>query len=110
VVTADQPSIAKVRTSLWVAEGPDRGKALVLLDGKPALVGRASHCDLALSEPQVSKEHFRVERGADDGYVLRDLSSTLGTMVNGERVAERALKDLDRIAIGETVLIFEHHG
>jgi small-conductance mechanosensitive channel len=109
MVAAEKPSIAAVKTSLWVAEGPDRGKALMLLDGKSILVGRSSHCDLALSEPQVSKEHFRLE-SVVGGYLLRDLASTLGTTVNGERVTERALNDLDRIAIGETVLIFEHHG
>ena len=100
--------MAAVTASLWVAEGPDRGKAIVLLDGKSALIGRSGHCDLALSEQQVSKEHFRLERDAG-GYVLQDLKSTVGTVVNGERVERQALRDLDRIAIGETVLIFEHH-
>ena len=56
----------------------------------------------------MSKEHFKLERDAG-GYVLQDLKSTVGTLVNGERVERRALRDLDRIAIGETVLIFEHH-
>jgi small-conductance mechanosensitive channel len=108
VVSAEKPSVAAVTASLWVAEGPDRGKAIVLLDGQAALIGRSSHCDLALSEQQVSKEHFRLERDAA-GYVLQDLKSTVGTVVNGERVERRALRDLDRIAIGETILIFEHH-
>jgi hypothetical protein len=47
VVTAEKPTVAAVTASLWVAEGPDRGKAIVLLDGKSVLVGRSSHCDLA---------------------------------------------------------------
>ncbi len=108
VVSAEKPSVAAVTASLWVAEGPDRGKAIVLLDGQSALIGRSNHCDLALSEQQVSKEHFRLERDAG-GYVLQDLKSTVGTVVNGERVERQALHDLDRISIGETVLIFEHH-
>jgi small-conductance mechanosensitive channel len=108
VVSAEKPSVAAVSASLWVAEGPDRGKAIVLLDGESVLVGRASHCNLTLSEQQVSKEHFRLERDAA-GYVLQDLQSTVGTEVNGERVERRALRDLDRVTIGETVLIFEHH-
>jgi hypothetical protein len=108
VVSTEKPSVAAVTASLWVAEGPDRGKAIVLLDGESVLVGRSSHCNLSLSEQQVSKEHFRLEYSAG-GYVLQDLQSTVGTEVNGERVERRALRDLDRIAIGETVLIFEHH-
>ncbi len=108
VVSAEKPTLAAVTASLWVAEGPDRGKAIMLLDGKPALIGRSSHCDLTLSEQQVSKEHFKLDHDAS-GYVLQDLKSTIGTVVNGERVERRALHDLDRIAIGETILIFEHH-
>jgi small-conductance mechanosensitive channel len=108
VVSAEKPTAAAVTASLWVAEGPDRGKAIVLFDGRSALIGRASHCDLSLSEQQVSKEHFKLE---PDGavYVLQDLKSTIGTLVNGESVERRTLHDLDRIVIGETVLIFEHH-
>jgi small-conductance mechanosensitive channel len=108
VVTAATPTVPEVVAGLWVVEGPDRGKGLKLLDDKAVVVGRSSQCNLSLSEPQVSKEHFRLERDGD-AFVLQDLSSTLGTTVNGERVERRALRDLDRIAIGETVLVFEHH-
>ena len=108
VVSVDKPTVAAATANLWVSEGPDRGRAVMLLDGKPVLVGRSAHCDLALSQQQVSKEHFKLER-VDGRYVLEDLQSTVGTTVNGERVERRELRDLDRIAIGETVLIFEHH-
>ena len=108
VVSAEKPTVAAVPANLWVAEGPDRGKAILLLDGKPVLVGRSAHCDLALSQQQVSKEHFKVER-VDGGFMIEDLQSTVGTLVNGERVERKVLHDLDRISIGETVMIFEHH-
>lgn len=108
VVSAERPNVPAAIANLWVAEGPDRGKAIMLLDGKPVLVGRSAHCDLALSQQQVSKEHFKLER-VDGRYVLEDLQSTVGTVVNGERVERKELRDLDRIAIGDTVLIFEHH-
>jgi small-conductance mechanosensitive channel len=108
VVNVEKPTVAAATASLWVAEGPDRGRAIVLLDARPVLVGRSAHCDLPLSQQQVSKEHFKLER-VDGRYVLEDLKSTVGTTVNGERVERRDLRDLDRIAIGETVLIFEHH-
>jgi len=108
VMSVEKPTISAATANLWVSEGPDRGRAILLLDGKPALVGRGNHCDLALSQQQVSKEHFKLER-VDGRYVLEDLQSTVGTTVNGERVERRELRDLDRIAIGDTVLIFEHH-
>ena len=54
------------------------------------------------------RAHPRLEQPASEGvaYVLVDLGSTNGTLVNDEPVAERALDDGDRITIGETVLEF----
>ena len=38
---------------------------------------------------------------------VEDLASTNGTVVNGERIAERQLVDGDRIEIGNAVIRFE---
>src|SRR5262245_50304472 len=45
---------------LFVAEGPERGRVLAL-DGAPVTVGRSRACALALSEPNASKEHLRLQ-------------------------------------------------
>jgi small-conductance mechanosensitive channel len=92
---------------LFVAEGPERGRSLAL-DGAaaPATVGRSRACDLPLTDPNASKEHLRLawEEGA---WVLTDLGSSKGTRVNG-KLAERAvLAPFDRIAVGDTLMIFE---
>ena len=50
-------------------------------------------------------EHARIS-GANGVFVLTDLGSTNGTLVNDESVQERVLEDGDRITIGETVLEF----
>jgi small-conductance mechanosensitive channel len=94
---------------LYVAEGPERGMSLQLVGAEPATVGRSRTCALALSDPNASKEHLRIawEGGA---WVMTDLASSKGTRVNG-RPAERAeLKPFDRIAVGDTVMIFESDG
>jgi hypothetical protein len=52
-----------------------------------------------------SRKHAQIVR-RDDGFVLTDLGSTNGTLVNGETVRERLLVDGDRITIGSTVLEF----
>ena len=70
------------------------------------MVGRAKSCDLALSDGQASKEHIAIE-WLDDGYWLADLETSNGTRVNGEKVTRVELHDLDRIFIGDTVLVFE---
>jgi pSer/pThr/pTyr-binding forkhead associated (FHA) protein len=88
-----------------VAEGADRGRT-VDLDGGPATVGRSRGCSLVLTEPNASKEHLRLD-WEDGAWVLTDLGSTFGTRVNGQPVERTALRPLDRIAIGDTVMIFE---
>lgn len=90
---------------LYVAEGPERGQSLAL-DGGPATVGRSRACSLALTEPNASKEHLRIawEGGA---WVATDLGSSFGTLVNGEPAPRAVLRAFDRIAIGDTVMIFE---
>jgi pSer/pThr/pTyr-binding forkhead associated (FHA) protein len=42
------------------------------------------------------------------GFVVRDLGSTNGTYVNGERVAERQLTPGDRVQIGSNTITFCH--
>jgi small-conductance mechanosensitive channel len=90
---------------LFVAEGPERGQALKL-DGAPATVGRSRACALALSDPNASKEHLRLE-WEDGAWVVTDLGSSHGTRVNGKPASRAVLRPFDRIAVGDTVMIFE---
>jgi small-conductance mechanosensitive channel len=91
---------------LYVAEGPEHGRSLVLDGESPATVGRSRACSLPLTDPNASKEHLRLS-WEDGAWVLTDLGSSKGTRVNG-KPAERAVLCLfDRIAVGDTVMIFE---
>jgi len=90
---------------LYVAEGPERGRVLAL-DGGAVTVGRSRACSLTISDANASKEHLRIE-WSDAGYLLTDLGSRFGTRVNGQPAASAHLRPLDRIGIGDTVLIFE---
>jgi small-conductance mechanosensitive channel len=91
---------------LFVAEGPERGRSLALDGGAPATVGRSRGCDLPLTDPNASKEHLRLawEEGA---WVLTDLGSSKGTRVNGEPAGRAVLAPFDRIAVGDSLIIFE---
>ena len=91
---------------LFVADGPERGHTLDLDASAPATVGRSRSCSLALSEPNASKEHLRIA-WEDGAWVLTDLESSFGTRVNGQPTQRKALAPLDRIAVGDTVMIFE---
>jgi len=90
---------------LYVSKGAGQGSAFSLSTERMR-VGRGEDCDITLPEPNLSKEHFAVawEEGA---YVLTDLKSRYGTRINGQRTDRKTLESLDRIEIGDTVLVFE---
>jgi small-conductance mechanosensitive channel len=90
---------------LYVAEGAERGRTLEL-DGSSITVGRSRSSTLALADANASKEHLRIE-WTPEGYALTDLGSSFGTRVNGLAASRVLLRPLDRIAIGDTLLIFE---
>lgn len=91
---------------LFVAEGPERGRSLALDGSGPATVGRSRSCALPLTDPNASKEHLRIA-WEDGAWVLTDLGSSHGTRLNGKPAARAALQPFDRIAVGDTVMIFE---
>jgi serine/threonine protein kinase len=67
------------------------------------IVGRARDCDIQVRDSQASRHHCRLTFGGS-AWVIDDLGSNNGTIVNGGPVATAELKDGDRIQLGETVL------
>jgi small-conductance mechanosensitive channel len=96
------------RARLFVAIGDEAGQQLELGTGR-VVVGRGKGLDLTLADSQASKEHVAIE-WESDGYVMTDLETSNGTRVNGEKASRVVLRDLDRIFIGDTVLVFETDG
>lgn len=62
------------------------------------LVGRKEDCDLQLDHKSISKLHCVIVR-TDGLLLLRDLGSTNGTRVNGQRVRRAALLPNDQLNI-----------
>ena len=69
-------------------------------------IGRLPECDIVISDPGASRRHATITREDGGEYVLTDLGSTNGTLVNDEAVQERTLLEGDRIGIGGSVLEF----
>ncbi|MFM7719012.1 MAG: FhaA domain-containing protein [Actinomycetota bacterium] len=91
------------RASLEVEAGG--GTRTVALGGEALTIGRLPDCDVVLDDPAASRHHARVER-TSDGFLLEDLGSTNGTLLNGEPVERALLEDGDLVAIGATRLRF----
>lgn len=63
-------------------------------------IGRDSSCDIAIPILAVSRKHAVVSRTAD-GYTVKDLDSTNGTFVNGQRIRGAvALRETDALSVG----------
>jgi uncharacterized RDD family membrane protein YckC len=68
-------------------------------------IGRDPSNDIVLPDAMVSRRHAVIElRGSQ--YFLRDCNSSNGSLVNGDKVSERGLRDGDLVAIGSARLLF----
>ncbi len=91
---------------LHILQGPDRGKKFELPVDEPQLIGRSSE-SLSLTDGTVSRRH--AELTPDDGrWFLRDLDSSNGTFINGERISGDPveLSPGDQIRCGSTLVLF----
>ena len=73
------------------------------------LIGRGQDCAILLDDPAASRHHARVVRGAArslEAYLIEDLNSTNGVLLNGIPVRKRMLKQGDVIRIGQHDIYF----
>jgi len=97
---APQPAVGERGSIVRLADGVSTALA------KPSVtIGRLPECDVVVDDAGASRQHARIRR-TEGGFVLTDLGSTNGTMVNGEPIQEHVLEHGDRITIGETELEF----
>jgi pSer/pThr/pTyr-binding forkhead associated (FHA) protein len=77
---------------------PFHGGEPITIDKDVTIVGRqAEHCDLVLDRKSVSKVHCIIAK-TDGLLFVRDLDSTNGTKVNGQRIIRGALLPGDQLA------------
>jgi len=88
---------------LQLMNGARQGLVIHLDPERPLVIGR-KRGDLVIDDPLVSSTHARVV--ARDGvWVLQDLGSTNGTLVDGKGVREVVLKAGSEIGIGAVRLV-----
>jgi hypothetical protein len=77
-----------------LSDGPN-----ILLDKPILLIGRHQECDIQIPSRKISRKHCCIAQ-VEDHFVIRDLCSTNGIRINGNRVNEGELKAGDELTIG----------
>ncbi|MCA9600511.1 MAG: DUF4388 domain-containing protein [Myxococcales bacterium] len=89
--------------ALRFISGKYQGGEFPLPEQGEIVIGRSSELDMVLVEDMVSRRHAKIT--AANGIVtIRDLGSTNGTFVNGEKVKEATLHEGDRILVGTSII------
>ncbi len=96
-----------MQVNLRVLAGPYEGRVFCFTQPDTFLIGRSKDAHLCLTDDRFfSRNHCLLEITPPHCF-LRDLGSTNGTFVNGQRVAEAFLENGAHIQGGETVLLVE---
>jgi pSer/pThr/pTyr-binding forkhead associated (FHA) protein len=76
------------------------------LEGRgPWSIGRSQECDIVVPDPNVSRRHARLLR-ADNGFVVEDLGSTNGTLLDGAPIDRERIESGDELTFGQSTARF----
>lgn len=89
---------------LLAIAGPLKDSIIPLPEGE-ATLGRDPANAVPVVDPSVSRKHCLL-RSEDGRFLIKDLASRNGTVVNGVTVQEHWLRHGDEIAIGDSVFLF----
>jgi hypothetical protein len=96
-----------MQVNLKVLAGPYKGSVFNFNQPDTFLIGRTNDSHLCLPNDRFFSRHHCLLEISPPRCFLRDLGSTNGTFVNGQRVREAFLKSGDQIQGGETVLLVD---
>jgi hypothetical protein len=76
------------------------------LEGRgPWAIGRSQDSDIVINDPNVSRRHARISR-ADNGFLVEDLGSTNGTLLDGAPIDRERIEGGDELTFGQTTAHF----
>lgn len=101
---ADKNAESQVPSALKVSGGPELKLFETSLQKRESVViGRAPDCDVVIQDLKASRRHAQLTRKVD-GFLLEDLGSRNGTLVNGAKIKEPILlKANQTFQIGDTM-------
>ena len=89
---------------LMCLTGELKGEAY-LLSGQRIVLGRAETADIKVMDLKSSREHAEITK-LGSSYIVTDLGSQNGILVNNLKVKQKELTEGDKIVIGQTVYKF----
>lgn len=97
------PPLPPVRTRIALHAGTRRA----IVDRDRFVIGRsAKQAHFVVADPNVSRQHAILER-TPQGWIVVDMASTNGVILNGARVTRAALRPGDVLEIGPTRIAVE---
>src|SRR5690606_26139660 len=89
---------------LVVCMGPNVGHRYPLF--QRTIMGRSESAAITLADDRVSGKHCEVV-ASPVGFLIRDLGSSNGTLVNAQKISETDLHEGDLVQVGYTVFKFQ---
>jgi two-component system cell cycle response regulator len=82
------------------------------LEREEVILGRALSADVRVNDTKVSRKHAKIAiresgKSGSPEYVLTDLNSRNGTLLNGQKIKSETLKNGDKILLGDHILRFD---
>ena len=82
------------------------------LEREEVMLGRELGADVRINDSKVSRSHAKIctrvnSQTQEAEYILTDIGSRNGTLLNGERITEETLQNGDKITIGDQTLRFD---
>jgi hypothetical protein len=104
-LTPEDPEYAYSKAWLLEKDGPESGQKFPIF-WEELTLGRDEGNTIVVKDQAVSLKHAKIRR-IRDTYLLYDLVSENGTLLNGKKLLRpKALYDWDEIRLGRTVFIF----
>lgn len=102
--TATKRNSRRKNATITITNGCFAGLEILLKKAKTSL-GRELNCDICLDHSVVSNRHAVILK-TGEGFILEDLGSRHGTMLNGKNIQREKLKNGDTVSIGNFELKF----
>ncbi|HLL52022.1 MAG TPA: PAS domain S-box protein, partial [Myxococcaceae bacterium] len=100
------PSGAAAWLILTGASTPAAIGTLFRLEVDEVVLGRGPEATFRIKDDGLSRRHARVSRTAEGRYMVEDLGSTNGTLLNGRPISAAQLCDGDRLQLGSVTVRF----